>query len=120
MIALLSVVQDSVSQGQQYASEGLSILVTGGVGVLGSLLLGLVKRPLAAIGALDSKIAAFIKPFQPVVLMALGYALPLAAAKLGLIAAVPSAELFAQAPLAAIIGVTAREAAVRLQAAVKR
>lgn len=113
MIALLALVQDSVSVGTQYATEGISLALTGAIGIAASFVLGIAKKGLDAVGVLDNKIATLIKPLYPAVVMGLGILLPLAAKALGLLAAVPSADLVAQAPLAAVIGVVAREVAVR-------
>jgi hypothetical protein len=126
MLELLLLLQDTaaavadtvadviVSPGTEYATEGVGVLLASASGIVGSFLLGLAKVGLAKVKVLDTLIWKVVQPFQPVILMGLGVLLPLLVNALGLIAPLPDGALIASAPLAALIGITTRELAVRV------
>ena len=86
-------------------------LLSYGAGILGSIILGAVKRNTTLF---DSKIGDFIKPVQPAIVFGLSIGLPLLGNAIG-ITDIPDATVFANAPTATLVAITAREIFKRLQ-----
>lgn len=118
MLTLLAVAL-AVVLAQAAPAPGLSdvnFLATAAVGFVASLALGGTKVALSKvavkIGGVDTRITAAIKPIQPLLLLGLTWGLPRIGAALGIIP--PEASDFISAPLATVIGVSAREGTRRL------
>lgn len=102
-----------VSPGTEYALEGVSLFLAGGLGVLGAIVLDLVKKGLALVGKADAAIVKVLKPLQPAIVAVLSIGLPLLTNMLGW-SEVPDATIFASAPIAGLIGTVGREYALKL------
>ena len=89
----------------------MEVLISYVAALAASALLGLIK---STVNFVDPKVTAFIKPFQPVVVALLAVGLPLLCTAIGIVE-VPVADVVAQAPLATIVAVTAREVLKRLR-----
>lgn len=87
-------------------------LVTVGLGLAASALLGLVKR---VTGIADGKLGPIIKPVQPLVVAALAAGVPLIANQLGVSFGIDDAQAVANAPAAALVGILGRELALRIK-----
>lgn len=116
MIELLMLLQDSTVVTPPTPDAAIVGFATLATGFLGSLLLGGIKKVAGPVSTkimgADAAIAKAIKPAQPLLLMGLTYALPLLGAKIGVVP--PEAAHVVNAPLAALLGVVAREGAMRL------
>ena len=113
MDALLALIQDTVvidvsTPGADYALSGFDLLLAAIFGWLASFLTGAIKFGLEKLGLVDAAIVKVIKPFTPLLVMALAAVLPLLGNALG-IPEMPSSEILVTAPLATVIGVTTRE-----------
>lgn len=109
LIAALVVFQDPAT------SPGLGdvgILATAAVGLASSLLLGAGKKAAdsaaRAVTGVDAKVSKFIGPAYPLVTFGLAYLLPKLGNAVG-VTDVPDASVMAAAPVATLIGITARE-----------
>ena len=91
--------------------EPFASLLTWVIGWLSSLILGGVKK---GMDSADKKIPEFIKPIQPVIVGALAVILPMLAKLLGIID-IPSADIFAAAPVATLIAVVSREVLAKIK-----
>jgi hypothetical protein len=97
-ITILQDTSDSLTQ--------LLSIIVAGVTLAVSYAWGLVKKFTTVA---DTGFGAAVKPIQPLLVMIAGFALPLAAAKIGLLGAIPTGEAFVTAPLATVVAVTIRE-----------
>lgn len=88
----------------------MDFLLSAVLGVVSSAILGGVKTLTTKA---DVAIAPILKPIQPVFVTGLALALPLLSNALHL-TAIPDAQVIAAAPVAGLIGVVAREVAVRV------
>lgn len=91
--------------------EQLNLLLAAVAGILSSAVVGIVKRLEETV---DVRIVTAIKPVTPLLVTALAFVLPKLATTLHL-TAIPDAQALANAPLAAIIGIVARELLVKIQ-----
>lgn len=88
----------------------MDVLLTAVFGIASSAILSLFKK---TTGALDTQVGKVVKPVQPLFVAILTAVLPLVS-NLFHLTAVPDATAIANAPLGALIGIIAREIALRL------
>ena len=85
--------------------EVFTELVTWLTGWLSSFVLGTAKK---GVDKIDKKVPAWLKKFQPVIIVVLSIILPLIGKALGIVD-MPTAEIVAYAPVAAFLGIASRE-----------
>lgn len=90
--------------------EAIPNLLSVAAAMLGTAIIGSLKGPLNSV---DTRVRNFTKPFQPLFVLGLAGLLPLAANAIG-IADIPTADVWASAPSATLLAVTAREGLLRL------
>jgi hypothetical protein len=118
LLTVVLVVVPAVLAGQAAPPgvQDVNVFATAAVGFVASLLLGAAKgtigRAAQQVLRIDTRVTNAIKPVQPLLLFGLAWGLPQIGAALGIVP--PDATDLVSAPLATVLGVTAREGMRRL------